>query len=123
MTAKSQVHPLVKDHADLIAAHDQITGSDQSSIAKRAGKVRQINLVELNLTLGGVKFDHWTSPAKQPRKSGGFTDDELVDRIGRLRVVVTDESIHPTIRATADAELARQVKIAQERGLIASAAA
>ena len=120
MTATStQSAALLKDHADLIAAHDKITGTDQSSVATRAGKVRQINSVELALYRTKTPFEHWTSPASnRVKKVGGQTDAELMADITELTEVVGDANAPETIRTTADQLRTRKVKIAQERGLM-----
>jgi hypothetical protein len=119
-TTTKTTHPLVAKHAALIAEHDAITGKDQSSIARRAGKVRQVNLVELDLTMEGVKgWTHWVSPAAtKSRTPNGQSDAELLETIERLGRVIADAEVHETIRATADGARQRKIKLAIERGLI-----
>ena len=46
MTTTAAQKVLLKDRDALIAAHDAQTGTDQSSIAKRAGKVRSIRAID-----------------------------------------------------------------------------
>jgi hypothetical protein len=119
----SAVHPLVKDHADLIAKFASIVGTDQSAAGKRAAVTRRIRAQEVNLLIEGI--DGWETfiPPTKVKQTGGFDDAGLLKRIEGLERVLAIETITPDQRKTAQSEHEQRTRQAQERGLIAPVAA
>jgi hypothetical protein len=119
MATKEQT-TLLKDRDNLIASWESIKGEDQSSIAKRAGRVRSINLCQLHLTMSGFAFDdktpRWTPPHKTARP-GGTSVEQLVLDIQRYGQVADDVNADEQDRSTADSVRQQRIRTLKGRGL------
>ena len=80
--------------------------------------MRRLVLFELELTIQDVDFTPYTPPTPITKSKPGLSDEDLMDRITKVRTVAEDASVVPHIRNTAEQVLAKLTKTAQTRGLM-----
>jgi hypothetical protein len=111
MTA-TKTHPMVKQHADAVAARK---AAKTPGVA--AGASRRIARLELEMTLEGVEFTAWTAPKRVTTHGPTLSDDDLMTRLRKVRIIALDAERPTSLRLTAEQESRRLAKLAVARGI------